>query len=161
MKLTHIIMVSASILLLSNCGIFRKKETSKTRLDNRAVTQIIREARKHVGAPYQFGGTGAQGFDCSGLVTVAYNAAGLKLPRVSADMAEEGREIRRDEVRSGDLVFFITSKTGSRINHVGIVTEVRGAADIRFIHASDSGVREDNLFSKYYQKTFVKATRPL
>ena len=63
------------------------------------------------------------------------------------------------DLRVGDLVFFITGKE-DKISHVGIVTEVKSKNDIRFIHAADSGVKEDNLFTKYYQKTFTKAMRP-
>ena len=75
-------------------------------------------------------------------------------------MASVGREVKTTDIEIGDLVFFVTSKTGNRINHVGIVTEVQENGDIRFIHAADSGVREDNLGSKYYKSTFVKAVRP-
>ena len=74
-------------------------------------------------------------------------------------MATVGKEVKVKDIRVGDLVFFVTN-SGVRINHVGIVTERKSSDNIMFIHSASNGVREDNLFTKYYQSTFVKATRP-
>ena len=154
-------------ILVDGCGLFKPRDSENTNpkvtknanYDNRTVRNIITTARNYTGTPYKYGGTTRNGMDCSGLVTVAFNSANLKLPRVSADMANVGREVKIKDLRAGDLVFFITGKE-DKISHVGIVTDIRGKEDIVFIHAADSGVKEDNLFTKYYQKTFVKATRP-
>ena len=154
-------------ILVDGCGLFKPRNSENTyptvnknaNYDNRAVRDIITTARNYTGTPYKYGGTTRNGMDCSGLVTVAFNSANFKLPRVSADMANVGREVKIKDLRPGDLVFFITGKE-DKISHVGIVTDIRGKEDIVFIHAADSGVREDNLFTKYYQKTFTKATRP-
>jgi probable lipoprotein NlpC len=148
-------------LLATNCGILKPKTVeNSTRYDNRTVSTIVQKARSYTGSPYKYGGTTASGFDCSGLVTVAFQSVNLPLPRTSYDMAEIGRPIEVKNIQVGDLVFFVTSKTGTRINHVGIVTEVKKDGEVRFIHASDSGVREDSLASKYYKSTFTKAVRP-
>ena len=151
-------------LLIVNCGIFAPKNATKSgnsvRYNRQTVSNIVQKARSFTGSPYKYGGTSAAGFDCSGLVTVAFQSVNLALPRSSYEMATVGREVKTKDVQAGDLVFFVTSKTGDRINHVGIVTEVQANGDIRFIHAADSGVREDNLGSKYYKSTFVKAVRP-
>jgi probable lipoprotein NlpC len=148
-------------LLITNCGIFQpKKVENATRYDNRTVSTVVQKARSYMGAPYKYGGTTASGFDCSGLVTVAFQSVNLALPRSSYDMAEIGRAINVKDIKVGDLVFFVTNKNSDRISHVGIVTEVKKDGDIKFIHASDSGVREDSLGSKYYKSTFAKAVRP-
>ena len=165
-KLITVFLVFVCILV-DGCGLFKPRNSENTyptvnknaNYDNRAVRNIITTARNYTGTPYKYGGTTRNGMDCSGLVTVAFNSANFKLPRVSADMANVGREVKIKDLRPGDLVFFITGKE-DKISHVGIVTDVRGKEDIVFIHAADSGVKEDNLFTKYYQKTFVKATRP-
>ena len=154
-------------VLVDGCGLFKPRDSENTyptvnknaKYDNRTVRDVITTARNYAGTPYKYGGTTRNGMDCSGLVTVAFNSANLKLPRVSADMANVGREVKVKDLRQGDLVFFITGKE-DKISHVGIVTDIRGNNEIYFIHAADSGVKEDNLFTKYYQKTFVKATRP-
>ena len=151
-------------LLVANCGIFAPRNAAKTenstRYNRQTVGNVVQKARSFTGSPYKYGGTTAAGFDCSGLVTVAFQSVNLALPRSSYDMATVGREVKTNNIQIGDLVFFVTSKTGDRINHVGIVTDIKKDGEIRFIHASDSGVREDNLGSKYYKSTFVKAMRP-
>jgi cell wall-associated NlpC family hydrolase len=148
------------LLSLSSCGLFRKTESNSKVYTSAKINQVIREARSHIGTPYKFGGTNPSvGLDCSGLVNLAFAAAQFDLPRQSADIALLGREIKTKEIRVGDLVFFITNN-GTRINHVGIVTERKSSDSILFIHAATNGVKEDNLFSRYYQQTFVKATRP-
>ncbi|MBL7818712.1 MAG: C40 family peptidase [Saprospiraceae bacterium] len=150
------------LLLFSatSCGLFNKNKVSESgKYNTKAINTVVKTARSYVGTPYKFGGMDEDGLDCSGLVNLAFQSARLVLPRVSADMAEVGREVKMREVRVGDLVFFITNN-GTRINHVGIVTERKSAENVQFIHAASSGVKEDNLYSKYYQNTFVKATRP-
>ncbi|QFU00245.1 putative endopeptidase p60 precursor [Halomonas sp. THAF5a] len=44
---------------------------------------ILAEARRSLGTPYRYGGTGEQGLDCSGLVQRAYARAGIRVPRTS------------------------------------------------------------------------------
>ena len=147
-------------LWMTNCGIFQPKKTeNSSRYNVKTISNIVQKARSYTGAPYKFGGTTAAGFDCSGLVTVAFQSVNLALPRTSYDMATVGREIQIQEIQVGDLVFFVTNKNSNRISHVGIITEVKKEA-VLFIHAADSGVREDNLGSKYYKSTFAKAVRP-
>ena len=60
--------------------------------------------------PYIWGGTGPFGFDCSGLVTMAYRAAGIPLPRTTYEMLGSWRlvPIPRSQARLGDLAFFGT-----------------------------------------------------
>lgn len=129
---------------------------------SRVQANIIRYARAYTGTPYQHGGTSHKGMDCSGLVYTAFKQAGIAFPRATTDQADRGRMVALHSIRPGDLVFFNTDhKNPRRISHVGIVTVCRGMDDIRFIHAANSGVREDNLFSDYYRKSFARAVRPM
>lgn len=124
--------------------------------------EVINVARSYTGTPYRSGGNTAEGIDCSGLLYAAFNTVGLKMPRISWQQSEIGYEVEVDNIRPGDLLFFVPDKgKAGYVSHTGLVTEVRGKGDIRFIHASSSrGVREDNLYSDYFKGRFVKAVRP-
>lgn len=123
--------------------------------------QVIKTARKYIGTPYRYGGTTSKGMDCSGLLCTSFKAVDIQLPRVSHEQAKYGTEVRLTNVAPGDLVFFSERKGSGKVSHVGMVTDVRGKNDVKFIHASTSrGVIEDNLYSEYFQRIFVKAIRP-
>jgi cell wall-associated NlpC family hydrolase len=80
-----------------------------------AAATAISVALSKVGAPYVPGGSGPDTFDCSGLTSYAYAAAGVTLPRTSRDQSGAGRPISRGDLQPGDLVFFY-----SPISHVGL-----------------------------------------
>jgi cell wall-associated NlpC family hydrolase len=120
--------------------------------DRRAV---LREAERWIGTPYQFGGSGSPGIDCSAFVQRAYDAANLKLPRNSNDQAQVGERIPLDESSPGDLVFFNT--LGSGVSHVGILIGLD-----QFIHASTSnGVTVSSLSESYYHDRMLFVRRVL
>ncbi len=77
----------------------------------------IAAAESKLGAPYVYGATGPNSFDCSGLTGWAYAQAGVSLPRTSQAQAGAGTRIGSDisQAQPGDLVIFY----GDR-HHVGI-----------------------------------------
>lgn len=124
------------------------------------VEKLIKVARAYKGTPYKYGGTTRAGMDCSGLLCTSFQSVGITLPRTSSQQSTVGKPVKVSELQPGDLLFFSTTK-GKGINHVGLVTEVRGGGIVKFIHATVSlGVMEDDLATPYYKKAFVKATRP-
>jgi cell wall-associated NlpC family hydrolase len=62
-------------------------------------------AASRAGDPYQWGGTGP-GFDCSGLVMMAYRHAGVYLPRTTTEMLASRLLVRIWHPRMGDLAFY-------------------------------------------------------
>ncbi len=122
---------------------------------------IINTALTFSGVRYKYGGTTEKGMDCSGLLYVAFGEHDVPLPRVSHQMAEEGKRIRVEQVDKGDLLFFTTGRRNHKINHVGLVVEVDGD-DIKFIHSTTSrGVIVSSLKEGYWNYAFVKAARIL
>ena len=79
------------------------------------VAAVLEAALAQVGTPYVWGGSEPGGFDCSGLTSYAYAAAGVSLPHSSRAQARMGVAVSRSELQPGDLVFF-----GSPVYHVGI-----------------------------------------
>ena len=89
---------------------------------NQKVASIIGFARSQLGKPYQWGGTGPDAFDCSGLTMMAYRAAGISIPRTSQQQWSWGPQIPASQVQPGDLVFFAGSDgTTTSPGHVGLV----------------------------------------
>lgn len=124
------------------------------------VKQLINTALEFEGVRYKGGGTTRAGMDCSGLVSTVFKTFDISLPRSSLDMAKVGKKLSKNEIQKGDLMFFKTNGR-SVINHVGMVTEVKGD-EILFIHASvQRGVIISSTKEPYYQRTFAQANRVL
>ena len=87
-----------------------------------AADEIIATARQFLGTRYLWGGKTAAGIDCSGLVQVAYAAAGYQLPRDSNQQFLLGRLIATRwhlaGLHPGDTLYFLGSH--GRIRHTGI-----------------------------------------
>ena len=75
----------------------------------------VATARAQIGKPYVWGATGPGSFDCSGLTSYAWKAAGVILPRTSREQYAAGVKVSRSALRPGDLVYF-----GSPIYHVAL-----------------------------------------
>jgi cell wall-associated NlpC family hydrolase len=87
-----------------------------------AAGEVLAYAAAQLGKPYQFGGTGPDAYDCSGLTMMAYRAAGLAIPRTSQTQWAYARQIPASQARPGDLVFFAGAHgTTATPGHVGIV----------------------------------------
>ena len=107
-----------------------------------------------LGKPYHRRGNTPAGFDCSGLVQYSYGRVGVTLPRETQAQRLEGRPVRANELRRGDLVFF--DQEGKKSSHVGIYI-----GQGRFVHAPSTGgrVRTDGLEAAYWRSHFVEARR--
>jgi len=87
-----------------------------------AAGKVLAYAAAQLGKPYVFGATGPDAYDCSGLVMMAYRAAGLAIPRTSQAQWSYGRQIPASQAQPGDLVFFAGADgTPAAPGHVGIV----------------------------------------
>lgn len=124
------------------------------------VNRVVYKAKTYIGTRYKSGGTTSSGFDCSGLMCTSFKAINVTLPRTSRAQAQYGKKISKNKAKKGDLIFFATGRS-SRINHVGLITEVKNGT-IKFIHSSTSlGVIISSLNERYYASRFVQVTSVL
>jgi cell wall-associated NlpC family hydrolase len=81
-------------------------------------SRVLAEARRHVGAWYQFGAAGPYRFDCSGFTQYVFRkAAGRRLPHQANLQQRYGRAVSKSHRQGGDLIVF---RSGSYGYHVGI-----------------------------------------
>lgn len=122
--------------------------------------QIVNNAMQFEGVRYRGGGTSRDGMDCSGMVYATFKIFDITLPRSSRDMAQAGEEVKLDEVKKGDLLFFDNNRSRRGINHVGLVTEITPEGEVKFLHsATHGGVIVSSMSEAYYERTFVQASR--
>lgn len=129
--------------------------------ENYLARQIVNNALEFQGTPYRGGGTTTAGMDCSGMVYATFQIFDITLPRSSSSMAVgAGHEIKLEDAKPGDLLFFDNNRRHRGINHVGLVTEVTPEGEVKFIHSSSSrGVIVSSMNEAYHSRTFVQANR--
>jgi len=121
-------------------------------------SNILKNAKTHLGGKYVWGGTVPKGFDCSGYVQYVYKKEGVQLPRTANEQSKVGQDVTGQALHKGDLLFFLTDKKrGIPITHVGMYI-----GESKFIHAASS--KKGIIISPFtptskYGKLFVKATR--
>ena len=90
---------------------------------------VVQAALTRVGAPYSWGATGPDAFDCSGLIKWSFLQSGKSLPRSSQALAAGGQPVATADVQPGDIVTFY-----SDASHAGIYI-----GDGNMVHASTYG----------------------
>ena len=109
------------------------------------------------GTPYRYGkASPEEGFDCSSFVKYVYQKQGVNLPRTVKEMASYLPKIPKDDIISGDLVFFNTDEKS--LSHVGIYIN-----NDKFIHAPSQKtgkVLVSSLNNQYWHKHYIAARRP-
>jgi peptidoglycan DL-endopeptidase CwlO len=89
-----------------------------------AARKAVEVALAQLGSPYVWGAEGPSTFDCSGLTSFAYAAAGVTIPRVSRSQFAAYAAMRPVDslhLVAGDLVFFADNpRDPGTIHHVGM-----------------------------------------
>ena len=128
---------------------------------------IVDYSYKFLGMHYLWGGTTpvisditgkyiSGGFDCSGFVQYIYKTFGISLPRTTMDQANEGVSVNINNLKIGDLVFFMTNPVlPSQVSHVGIYV-----GNNKFIHSpKKNDVIKISELTGYYKDKFAIGKR--
>ena len=118
-------------------------------------SDILAEAKMHLGTRYLSGGASPSGFDCAGLVYYVLKQVGYSPFRTPASQYQMGTYVEKSSLQPGDIVFFSDTGT-SGISHVGIY-----AGGGQFIHAPNSRttVSYSDLTNGYWANHYYGARR--
>jgi len=121
-----------------------------------SADEMIAYAKEYLGVPYVYGGTTPDGFDCSGFTQYVVAHFGGCLPHSSSEQYYYGISVERENLQTGDLVFFEASEDPMNIGHVGIYI-----GDGEFIHAPQPGenIKISSLSNVYFDQRFYGAIR--
>lgn len=121
---------------------------------------IVSYSKHYLGLPYRRGSKGPRSFDCSGFTSFVFNNFGYKLSFGCVEQINQGAEVDKEKLQTGDLIFFKGRNVkSSQVGHVGIVVS-NDKGNITFIHACNRGVIIDNLDeSAYYKPRYVTGRR--
>ena len=159
----RLLMTGLCLVLLAGCGSTPPQNTGVrsslpdpvSRTPTTGVgAQAASVALQQVGIPYRYGGSDRNGFDCSGLVQYAYQAAGKQLPRTTGQLWHATEVVDRTSLQNGDLLFFSIE---GKMSHVGIYV-----GNGRFVHAPSSGrrVSVQDVDAPFYRAALLRAGRP-
>jgi cell wall-associated NlpC family hydrolase len=114
----------------------------------------VREAESQIGKPYQWGASGPNSYDCSGLTMWSYDQVGVHLDHWTGYQWQEGAHVARDILRPGDLVFFAYNTSDpSTIHHVGMYI-----GNGEMVEAPYTGANVQ--ISSYDRPDYIGAVRP-
>lgn len=114
---------------------------------------FVRVVKTFLGVPYKLGGSTLKGIDCSAFVKKIYEIFNIELPRTTREQFLIGKNVEKESLEEGDLVFF---KRSGNSAHVGIYIGAN-----QFVHASSYNrqVKIDYLDTPYYNQRFLKGVR--
>ena len=118
--------------------------------DKAAATALDR-----VGTAYEFGASGPDTFDTTGLVFYCFREHGVMVPREMMEQASYGKSVPEDQLQPGDVLFFWTSIPGE-IEYVGIYIGNRQFVAARNPEKPTSIM---NLDSEYFSERYLFARR--
>ncbi|MFK0130242.1 NlpC/P60 family protein [Streptomyces rubiginosohelvolus] len=84
---------------------------SSTRPPTRQGGDAVAYAVRQIGKPYVWGAEGPDSFDCSGLTSEAWSAAGRTIPRTSQEQWKQLPRVPVSALRPGDLVIYFPKAT--------------------------------------------------
>ncbi|MEU5809523.1 MULTISPECIES: C40 family peptidase [unclassified Streptomyces] len=124
LQLEHDAQYRAQTAWLST-GVLKEINGSATEAGKKAV----QFATQQIGKPYRWGAEGPDSFDCSGLTSQAWRAAGRGIPRTSQEQLRLLPKVAIKDMRPGDLIIYFDDAS-----HVGMYV-----GDGAMVHAPRPG----------------------
>lgn len=164
MKPFRLLVTALLLCFAAPFAVAQESAASGQENPRKVADAIVKEAGRHLGKPYVYGGNGPESFDCTGFTCYVYRKFGYNLSRTSSDQAHDGREVKGgyDKLQKGDIIIF-----GGRVNkktpgHVGIFIALDSLKQsFTFIHASSSGVTISHIDEPYFAQRFIGVRRIL
>lgn len=85
--------------------------SAPSRPPSRRGDEALDYAVRQIGKPYKWGAEGPKAFDCSGLTSQAWAAAGKEIPRTSQEQWAKLRRVSLRKLRPGDLIVYFPKAT--------------------------------------------------
>lgn len=114
---------------------------------------FVKMVKSFEGVPYKLGGSTMRGIDCSAFTRKIYGVLSIDLPRTAREQLRCGTRVGREELDTGDLVFFRTRR--NRI-HVGIFL---GGGEFFHLSSRNRGGKVDDIDSAYFSSRFIGGVR--
>lgn len=133
------------------------QEVASTPVVTSKGEEIVNVAKQYLGCKYVYGGSGPSTFDCSGFTMYVYKQFGINLSHSATAQSKNGSYVAKENLQSGDLVFFKDYETMDGIGHCGIYI-----GEGNFIHASSGTgycVKVSTLLSGSYKTRYETARR--
>lgn len=166
--LKTLLMVFAIAITYTQCASFKTTSTNRTNSNRTEIPRrvekesavrqdVVRYAKKQLGAKYKYAGKNPSGFDCSGFTMYVMKNFNISLSASSSLQENNGQKIAVKEVQAGDLIFFRRTKQG-RVFHVAMVIN-NDKEGIKVIHSTSRGVVIDNISQSNYWKPKISTAR--
>ena len=112
----------------------------KLKQEEYSKNSIIENSLKFLNSPYLWGGRTPYGIDCSGFSQQVYKLNGFQLARDASQQALQGKEVKLEKAKPGDLAFFGDKK----ITHVGIIMDsnkiIHSFGCVRIDYLNEKGI---------------------
>ena len=103
---------------------------------NSRANTAIQAAMGLIGVPYVWGGATRSGVDCSGLVLLAYAAAGISLPHYSGSQFADTERVPLWNIQPGDLLFYGPNGSEHEAMYIGNGQMIEASSTGTLVHIS-------------------------